>query len=146
MPSIAKIRFTNVVYENGGKRFNDDIFDFDGENGAIILENGGGKTVFVQTALQAVLPHYNTEDRKIRETLSLESSPCHIGIEWITNEKPRRYVLTAVTLFIQNNRLESFKYVYEYGEGDKDSIVQVPFSLETNSNSYRPAEKCKIGE
>ena len=28
MPAISKIRFTNVVYENGEKRYNDDIFDY----------------------------------------------------------------------------------------------------------------------
>ncbi|WP_273129376.1 hypothetical protein [Bacillus weihaiensis] len=51
MPSISKIRFTNVVYEGGAKRYNDDIFLFDSHNGAILLENGGGKTVFIQTAI-----------------------------------------------------------------------------------------------
>lgn len=83
MPAISKIRFTNVIYENGGKRYNDDIFQFGGYNGAILLENGGGKTVFVQAALQAVLPHYDLGERKIRDTLSLEGNPCHIAIEWI---------------------------------------------------------------
>ncbi|NOV70886.1 hypothetical protein [Clostridium beijerinckii] len=66
MPAISKIRFTNVVYENGQKRYNDDVFQFDGENGAILLENGGGKTVFIQTALQAILPNHDLADRKIK--------------------------------------------------------------------------------
>lgn len=57
MPTIARIRFANVVYENRQKRYNDETFTFDGHNGAILLENGGGKTVFVQTLLQAVIPH-----------------------------------------------------------------------------------------
>lgn len=146
MPAISKIRFTNVIYENGGKRFNDDLFDFDGENAAILLENGGGKTVFVQTALQAVLPHYNTEERKIRETLSLEGGPCHIGIEWILQEKPRRYVVTAVTLFIHNNKLESFKYVYEYGEGDNQALELMPFVIRDKEGKGRPADKGEISD
>ena len=29
MPAISKIRFTNLVYENGAKRYGDEIFSFD---------------------------------------------------------------------------------------------------------------------
>ena len=42
MASISKIRYTNVIYENGGKRYNDEIFTFAGHNTAILHENGGG--------------------------------------------------------------------------------------------------------
>ena len=38
MPAISKIRFTNAIYDNGDKRYNDEIFEFDGHNGAILLE------------------------------------------------------------------------------------------------------------
>ena len=72
MPSISKIRFTNIVYEDGQKRYNDELFRFDGYNGAVVLENGGGKTVFIQTALQAVVPHTDLAERKIKHTLMLE--------------------------------------------------------------------------
>ena len=127
MPAISKIRFTNAVYEDGAKRYNDDIFVFDGHNGAIVLENGGGKTTFLQIALQAILPHADLGDRKIRETLSLEGNPCHIGIEWILNERPRRYALTCITLFLNNGKLDSYKYVYDYGYNDENSIDNIPF-------------------
>src|SRR5690625_5584199 len=75
MPTINKIRLTNVVYEDGDKRFNDDLFLFDGHNAAIVLENGGGKTVFIHTVLQAILPHTHLGERKIRETLKLDQAP-----------------------------------------------------------------------
>lgn len=146
MPAISKIRFTNVIYENGNKRYNDDIFEFDGYNGAIVLENGGGKTVFVQTALQSILPHHDMSDRKIRETLSLEGDPCHIAIEWILNEKPRRYALTAVTLFLSNNKLSSYKYVYEYGHNDNHSIENLPFVEGSQNGKKRPASKGEIND
>lgn len=145
MPSISKIRFTNVVYENGNKRYNNEVFQFDGQNGAIILENGGGKTVFIQTAIQSVLPHAEVAERKIKNTLSLENSPAHIAIEWILNESPRRYALTAVTLFINKSAVDSYKYVYEYSEGDDGSIENLPFVLE-GINGTRPAGKDEIGE
>lgn len=146
MPSISKIRFTNVIYENGLKRYNDDIFEFDGYNGSILLENGGGKTVFIQTAIQAVLPHSDMGDRKIRETLSLEGSPCHIAIEWILNDRPRRYALTAVTLFLNNNKLDSYKYAYEYMYNDEHRIENLPFVKVGADGRKRPTGKGEISE
>lgn len=146
MPAISKIRFTNVVYENGEKRYNDDIFQFDGHNGAILLENGGGKTVFVQTALQAIIPHIEVADRKIKNTLMLENSAAHIAIEWILNERPRRYALTAVTLFINKGTVDSHKYVYEYEEDDDNSIEKLPFVKETSNGNKRPATREEMGE
>lgn len=146
MPCISKIRLTNVVFENGGKRFNDDIFHFDGNNAAILLENGGGKTVLVQTALQAILPHSDLEERKIRNTLSLEGSPCHVAIEWILNERPRRYLITAVSLFITNNRLDSYKYTYEYDTGDNQAIDEMPFVIKGSEGKKRPASKGEVAD
>ncbi|HDK7156406.1 TPA: hypothetical protein PTV43_003982 [Clostridium botulinum] len=146
MPAISKIRFVNVIYENGEKRYNDDIFQFDGHNGAILLENGGGKTVFVQTAIQAILPHSDLAQRKIKNTLMLENSAAHIAIEWILSEKPRRYGLTSVTLFMNKGSVDSFKYVYEYEEGDGNSIEKIPFVKDSINGKKRPASKEEIGE
>lgn len=146
MPAISKIRFTNIVYENGDKRYNDDIFQFDGHNAAILLENGGGKTVFVQTVIQAVLPHAEVADRKIRNTLMLENNVAHVAIEWILNEIPRRYGLTVVTLFINRGSVESLKYVYEYDENDDNSIEKLPFVLEGLNGNKRSSTKEEMAE
>lgn len=129
MPTIARIRFANVVYENRQKRYNDETFTFDGHNGAILLENGGGKTVFVQTLLQTVIPHLSLTGRKIKDTLVLAQSPAHIAVEWILNEHPRVYGLTVVTLFLKNDELHSYKYTYRYSAADQQSISQLPFTL-----------------
>lgn len=141
MPAISKIRFTNVVYENGQKRYNDDIFQFDGENGAILLENGGGKTVFIQTAIQAILPNQELAERKIKNTLMLENNSAHIAIEWIIRERPRRYALTAVTLFMNKGTVDALKYVYEYEENDDETIEKLPFKVKNSNGNYRPANK-----
>lgn len=127
MPAISKIRFTNIVYENGDKRYNDELFLFDGHDGAVVLENGGGKTVFIQTALQAIIPHVEVAGRKMKKTLHLEDGPAHIAIEWILNERPRRYALTCVTLYVSKGKLESLKYVHEYEPGSTDRIEDLPF-------------------
>ncbi|OFI06011.1 hypothetical protein CLOACE_13920 [Clostridium acetireducens DSM 10703] len=146
MPAISKIRFTNVIYENGSKRYNDDIFQFDGHNGVILIENGGGKTVFVQTAIQSILPHSDLAQRKIKNTLMLENNVAHIAIEWILSEKPRRYALTCVTLFMNKGFVKSLKYVYEYEEGDDNSIDKIPFVKETINGGKRAATKEEMGE
>lgn len=140
MPAISKIRLTNVVYEEGRKRYNDEIFRFDGHNGAILLENGGGKTVFIQTVLQAILPHVDVADRKIKNTLQLENAPAHIAIEWMLNDEPRRYVVTTVSLFMTNNGLDSLRYVYEYNANDPHGIEGLPFVRE-GKDGKRPAER-----
>ncbi|WP_096271197.1 hypothetical protein [Paucisalibacillus globulus] len=140
MPSISKIRLTNIVYEEGNKRYNDELFLFESHNGGILLENGGGKTVLIQTALQAVLPHVDLADRKIKNTLLLENAPAHIAIEWITHDKPRRYVVTAVTLFLAKHGLDSIRYVYEYDAGDPNGIEGIPFVREGKEGN-RPAER-----
>jgi len=146
MPAISKIRFTNAVYDNGEKRYNDEVFEFDGHNGAILLENGGGKTTFIQIAIQAILPHADLGARKIRDTLLLEGNPCHIAIEWIINESPRRYALTAVTLFLNNGKLDSYRYVYEYGYNDKHSIENIPFTRNTANGNRRPSSREEMGD
>ncbi|MHA6484984.1 coiled-coil domain-containing protein [Paenibacillus sp. strain BS8-2] len=146
MPAISKIRFTHVLYEGGNKRYNDETFLFDGHNGAIVLENGGGKTVFIQTALQAMLPHSDLSGRKLKDTLLLENGPAHIAIEWILHEKPRRrYAVTCVSLFLDGNSIDSYRYAYEYGEHDVHGLDYIPFVKEY-MNKTRPADKGEIHE
>lgn len=143
MPTISKIRFANVIYEQGLKRYHDEIFQFDTQNGAILLENGGGKTVFIQAAMQAIIPHATVSNRQIKETFYLEEGPAHIAIEWLLNERPRQYVVTAVTLYTKNNKVESLRYVYEYSERDKYAIDVIPFTKRDAGMKY-PASKDEI--
>ncbi|WP_079504801.1 hypothetical protein [Mesobacillus jeotgali] len=143
MPTISKIRFTNVVYEDGMKRYNDELFRFDGYNGAILLENGGGKTVFIQTALQAIMPHTSLAERKIKQTLQLDNYPAHIAIEWILSDSPRHYLLTCVSLFLTKNGLDSYRYVYEYKAGDKSGIEDLPF---VRKDTNRPSDRGEISD
>ncbi|WP_141503242.1 chromosome segregation ATPase [Paenibacillus luteus] len=146
MPAISKIRFTHILYEGGNKRYNDETFLFDGHNAAIVLENGGGKTVFIQTALQAMLPHTDLAGRKLKDTLLLENGPAHIAIEWILNDKPRRrYAVTCVSIFLNGNNIDSYRYAYEYGEHDSHSLDHIPFVKEYMGKT-RPSDKGEIQE
>lgn len=146
MPAISKIRYTNVIYENGGKRYIDNVFQFEGYNGIILLENGGGKTVFIQTLIQAVLPHAKVAGRRINDTLVLNNNIAHIAVEWILNDQPRRYAVTAVSLFINNReQVASYQFVNEYGPGDKERIEEIPF-VKMQNGQKRAAGKEEIAE
>lgn len=144
MPTISKIRFTNVVYDGGNKRYADELFHFHGENGAIVLENGGGKTVFIQTALQAIIPHVSLANRKVKDTYNFDDGPVHIAIEWIKNDRPRIYALTAITIFPYQNGIDSYRYVYEYGPNDPNSIEHLPFSIPLGQGKKRIASHTEM--
>lgn len=146
MPAIARIRLVNLVYENGAKQYRDEIFQFDGHNGVILLENGGGKTVFVQAVLQAVLPHAPLAERKARDTFNVENNVLHLAVEWIINEKPRRYALTAVTLFSGREGLDSYKYVYDYEQGDENGLENLPLVRDSADGGLRPASREEMNE
>lgn len=146
MPAIARIRLVNLVYENGAKQYRDEIFQFDGHNGVVLLENGGGKTVFVQAVLQAVLPHAPLAERKARDTFNVENNPLHLAVEWIINEKPRRYALTAVTLFSGREGLDSYKYVYDYEQGDENGLENLPLVRESADGGRRPASREEMND
>ena len=140
MPAISRIRFTNLVFEDGAKRYNDVIFQFDTYNGVILLENGGGKTVLVQAVLQTILPHTLLGERKAKDTFVLENSPAHLAVEWLITDRPRRYALTAVTLF-HSKKYGFHKYVYEYGSGDENSLEELPFVRKGQNGHTRPSSK-----
>ncbi len=141
MPSISRIRFTNIIYDNGNKRYLDTTFRFDGYNGILLLENGAGKTVFVQTALQAVLPRKTVAQRKIQETLLLNNNVAHIAIEWILSEQPRRYALTAVSLFMNtHDTLASQEFAMEYTASSPIRLDTLPLTRKEEGRE-RPATK-----
>lgn len=144
MPAISRIRITNLVYENGAKRYGDEVFHFDSHNGVFLLENGGGKTVLVQAILQAILPHTPLANRRAKDTFALENGPAHLAIEWIVNERPRRYALTAITLFSSREGIDSYKYVYEYEAGDENSLAGLPFVYQGPDGRLRAASKEEI--
>jgi DNA repair exonuclease SbcCD ATPase subunit len=146
MPAISRIRFTNLVFEDGAKRYNDVIFQFDTYNGVILLENGGGKTVLVQAVLQTILPHTLLGERKAKDTFVLENSPAHLAVEWLITDRPRRYALTAVTLFHSKEGMDSYKYVYEYGSGDENSLEELPFVRKGQNGHTRPSSKEEMAD
>ncbi|MCH4178535.1 MAG: hypothetical protein LKF47_01535 [Megasphaera sp.] len=131
----------NVVYDNGNKRYIDTTFRFDGFNGILLLENGAGKTVFVQTLIQAVLPRKTVAQRKIQETLQLNNNIAHIAVEWILEDQPRRYGLTAVSLFMNNrDTLSSQEFAMEYGANARERLDTLPLTKQEKGHK-RPATK-----
>ena len=55
MPAISRIRITNLVYENGAKRYGDEIFHFDSHNGC--FENAMGQNGYGAAILHDSAPY-----------------------------------------------------------------------------------------
>ena len=52
--------------------------------------------------------------------------PAHIAVEWIINEKPRRYALTVVTLFSSKDGMDSIN-MFMSMKADKNSLKAFPW-------------------
>ena len=57
MPRINRLRIVNFRYDDDKKLISNELYEFGGKNALINLENGGGKSVILQLALQVVLPN-----------------------------------------------------------------------------------------
>src|SRR5690606_32778027 len=49
-------------------------------------------------------------------------------------------------LFLNNGKLDSYKYVYDYGYNDENSIDNIPFVKETIGGNKRPAGREEMKE
>lgn len=128
MSSIAKIRLGNIIYDNGKKVIQDMAFDLEGKDTAMLLENGGGKTMMIQLLCQSVIPNIEVAGRKLKDTIKLDNNTAHIAVEWIIAEKPKTYCLSHVSLYKNDDRVEAVRYLCEYEEGVDFGLDSVPFS------------------
>ncbi|QGG48632.1 hypothetical protein FTV88_2539 [Heliorestis convoluta] len=81
----------------------------------------------------------------MRDTFDVTGSPAHIAVEWILTERPRRYGLTCITLYMGREGIEYLLYAYEYGSGDKNCIENLPF-VRPDGKSKRPAGREEMKE
>ena len=89
---------------------------------------------------------YVIRERKAKDTFVLENSPAHLAVEWLITDRLRRYALTAVTLFHSKEGMDSYKYVYEYGSGDENSLEELPFVRKGQNGHTRPSSKEEMAD
>ncbi len=97
MPRINRIRLHNIRYPQSSLRLiiENQIFDFGGSSGVLILQNGFGKSLILQLIAQSVIPNAVMLQRSLHTLFEVEAFTGHVLVEWRLDEKSPRYLLTG---------------------------------------------------
>jgi hypothetical protein len=126
MPRINRFRIVNFRFDDDKKYIADELFEFDGENTLLNLENGGGKTVILQLALQVLKPNTQLGSRRFADYFKLDSGTVHIMTEWIRDGITTEYLLTGVCFAKGTDGLRYFTYTHSYTSPNKYDIKNIP--------------------
>ncbi|ELK39630.1 Chromosome segregation ATPase-like protein [Brevibacillus agri BAB-2500] len=135
MPSMHRVRLANIKLENGTRVIPDQTYVFLALHALYILENGGGKTSWIQSVLQTVLPNVMLGSRHYKDVVQTKSTG-HIAVEWRIDGVLERYVCTGFCFYNSvdsKHELQYFNYVYEYSPRDNFNISSLPFVSEHRS-------------
>jgi len=136
MPKINRFRIVNFRYDDDKKYIANEIFEFDGKNALLNLENGGGKSVILQLALQVVLPNTSMGSRNFSDYFKPGASPTHIMVEWKLDGIMGEYLLTGICVSKNADGLRFFTYTHKY---------TLPHDLDINGLEAINGEKQVIG-
>ncbi|PGK52144.1 hypothetical protein CN918_30600 [Priestia megaterium] len=150
---LSRIRFVNIKLDDGLKIIPDVTWHVNGKNGVFLLENGGGKTSFIQLALQTILPNAPMGKRMLKDTVE-KKSVGHVLTEWIidTVEGPARYLMLGFTFHNQQKEqadenkkeidaLTYYNYIYEYEEDDDYRLEHFPVAKNHRPAGYQELRK-----
>lgn len=126
MPRINKFRIVNFRYDNDKKFIANELFEFKGQNTLINLENGGGKSVILQLALQVLIPNAELSSRKFVDYFKVNSGTVHILIEWLLDGTTREYFLTGICAGRDSEGLRFFTYTHTYSSPNECDIKRIP--------------------
>lgn len=139
MSKINAVRIINLNYNNNTIRISDEQFQMQGRSTLMSLQNGGGKSVFVQM-LCAPFVHKiyrNAKDRPF-ESYFTTSKPTFILVEWkldrgagycLTGMMVRRSQLTEDD---NEEKLEMVNFICEYGSRCEQDIYNLPVVEKNN--------------
>ena len=98
MPGINRIRIINFSFNNDKRHIIDETFEFyGGENALLSMENGGGKSVLVQMAMQPIIPMVKLQGRNVRGFFKSRKPPTYILLEWKLDDVGG-YLLTGICI------------------------------------------------
>ncbi len=151
MSKMNSVRMVNLNYNYDATRMEDEIFYFDGNNTLLALQNGGGKSVFVQmlTAPFVYKRYRDTPDRKFADYFTT-NRPTHIMVEWRL-DGGAGYVLVGMMVRKNPNgkeegmdELEIISYVHEYETRNPYDIISFPIiDVEGKKKTIRGFSQCK---
>jgi hypothetical protein len=136
LPKINRFRIVNFRYDDDRKYIANEIYEFDTKNSLINLENGGGKSVILQLALQVVLPNTNMGSRRFSDYFKVGASPTHILVEWKLDGTMGEYLLTGICVSKNADGIRFFTYTYNYA---------LPHELDIKSIEVINSDKQVVG-
>ncbi|MGM0860677.1 MAG: hypothetical protein ACQEWH_08145 [Bacillota bacterium] len=130
MPRLTKVRMTNIQLDEGKKIISNSLWEPNAKDALFILENGGGKTSFIQLVTQTILPNSNLSKRLLKEVV-YKGTTGHIMTEWKLDGKnlPYEYLCLGFTFMngeIKTEELNYFTYLFTYNSGDTFNINTLP--------------------
>lgn len=89
---------TNIQLDEGKKIISNSLWEPNAKDALFILENGGGKTSFIQLVTQTVLPNSNLSKRLLKEVV-YKGTTGHIMTEWKLDGEnlPYKYLCLGFT-------------------------------------------------
>ena len=156
MPSINKIRLSNIKYSHGQKYYDDIILDVDGKSFLVEYANGGGKTFLAQCMMQTILPksHF-TAKHPIEELFDNENknNTIHSLVEWkLDAGSEYKYLVTGFCArkkmnqgaasnensdLDEKSKIDYFNYIYMYNDDASYNISNIPLKEADLSGNIR---------
>ncbi|MFJ8420464.1 hypothetical protein ACIQ7P_16815 [Bacillus wiedmannii] len=139
-----KVRMTNIQLDEGKKIISNSLWEPNAKDALFILENGGGKTSFIQLVTQTVRPNSNLSKRLLKEVV-YKGTTGHIMTEWKLDGEnlPYEYLCLGFTYMngeTKTEELNYFTYLFTYNRGDTLNINTLPTTVDgkvTRLNEYR---------
>ena len=155
MPSINKLRVSNVLFDNNSRFYDDIVIPVNEGRLLIEAENGSGKTLLMQCILQSVKPmlyfHRKNAEHSEQPTIrnlfrSNQNTTMHSMIEWTLDEDNKYdYMITGFcarkvqkeTEEGKVSDIEYFNYVIIYNADMPFSVESIPLRTVKNGASER---------
>ncbi|PLR79999.1 hypothetical protein CVD25_19760 [Bacillus canaveralius] len=130
MPRLTKVRMTNIQLDEGKKIISNSLWEPNAKDALFILENGGGKTSFIQLVTQTIHPNSNLSKRLLKEVV-YKGTTGHIMTEWKLDGEnlPYEYLCLGFTFMngeTKTEELNYFTYLFTYNTGDTFNINTLP--------------------
>lgn len=141
----------NLNYNYDATRMEDEVFYLDGNSTLLALQNGGGKSVFVQmlTAPFVHKRYRDTSDRKFAGYFNT-NRPTHILVEWCL-DGGAGYVLVGMMVRKNPNgkeegmdELEIVSFIHEYEYPNPYDIISLPVvDISEKKKTIKGFAQCK---
>ena len=139
MPLLKDVRFVGIKLDEGKKVIPDITWSPNEKNMLFLLENGGGKTSYIQMLLQTILPNSTLSGRELKKTLAKKSSG-HIVTSWRLDGESPKYLCTGFSFKnaeTDKDSLSYFTYMFTYNDDTDLNIHTLPLKQNNRVMKYQ---------